>query len=48
MASGTQDTAEQEECQEAGIDTDALNGCGFGNDPNYCRHYPRWRCRDFC
>jgi hypothetical protein len=48
MATATQDAAEQEECQEAGIDKGTLNGCVFGNDPNYCRHYPRWKCGDFC
>jgi hypothetical protein len=48
MASTTQDDVKQKEYQEAGTDTGSLNGYIFGNDPNYCRHCPRCRCRNFC
>jgi hypothetical protein len=48
MTTATQDAAEQEQYQKTEIDTGDLNGCVFRNDPNYCRNYPRWKCRDFC
>jgi len=43
MAKATQIPEEQEECQETGIVTDTLKEYVFWIDPNYYRHYPRWR-----